>query len=153
MTATGTSPVFFATPAEFCAWLAQHHQAARELWVGFFKKDSGRPSITWPESVDEALCYGWKVTKQFGALAGLLTEPAHECSSSLWPSSSPETSKKEAALGAASLIKRHESGLNGDARRALRQRPAPSAAPAVPRIRLRPLLGWPTARPTLRLWA
>jgi uncharacterized protein YdeI (YjbR/CyaY-like superfamily) len=32
---------------------------APELWVGFYKKDSGKPSITWPESVDEALCVGW----------------------------------------------------------------------------------------------
>ena len=51
--------MFFATPAEFRAWLAKHHQTANELWVGFYKKDSGRPSITWPESVDEALCVGW----------------------------------------------------------------------------------------------
>jgi uncharacterized protein YdeI (YjbR/CyaY-like superfamily) len=46
MTATDISPVFFATPAEFCAWLAEHHQMARELWVGFYKKGSGLPSIT-----------------------------------------------------------------------------------------------------------
>ena len=52
-------PTFFATPADFRAWLAAHHATADELWVGFYKKGSGRPSITWPESVDEALCYGW----------------------------------------------------------------------------------------------
>ncbi len=52
-------PTFFATPAEFRAWLEQHHAAAQELLVGFYKKDSGRPSITWPESVDQALCFGW----------------------------------------------------------------------------------------------
>ena len=52
-------PTFFATPAEFRRWLAKHHASARELWVGFHKKGSGRPSITWPESVDEALCFGW----------------------------------------------------------------------------------------------
>lgn len=40
-------------------WLARHHDSATELWVGFYKKASGKPSITWPESVDEALCYGW----------------------------------------------------------------------------------------------
>ena len=51
--------VFFATPEEFRAWLEAHHDDARELWVGFHKKGSGRPSITWPESVDEALCFGW----------------------------------------------------------------------------------------------
>ena len=52
-------PTFFPTPGEFRAWLARHHDSARELVVGFHKKDSGKPSITWPESVDEALCYGW----------------------------------------------------------------------------------------------
>jgi len=52
-------PVFFSTPAQFLAWLEAHHQQRRELWVGFYKRSSGRPSITWPESVDEALCFGW----------------------------------------------------------------------------------------------
>ena len=52
-------PLFFETPAEFRTWLKQHHRSAPELWVGFYKKASGRPSITWPESVDEALCFGW----------------------------------------------------------------------------------------------
>ena len=52
-------PTFFATPAGFRAWLQEHHQAERELLVGFYKKGSGRPSITWPESVAEALCFGW----------------------------------------------------------------------------------------------
>ena len=41
------------------AWLEENHDRATELWVGFHKKGSGRPSITWPESVDEALCFGW----------------------------------------------------------------------------------------------
>ena len=52
-------PHFFATPAEFRKWLEKHHTTASELWVGFYKKGSGKPSITWPESVDEALCAGW----------------------------------------------------------------------------------------------
>ncbi|MEY4927959.1 MAG: hypothetical protein RI894_2395 [Bacteroidota bacterium] len=50
---------FFATPAEFRAWLHENHATATELIVGFYKKDTQRPSMTWPESVDEALCYGW----------------------------------------------------------------------------------------------
>lgn len=50
---------FFSTAGGFRRWLEQHHQSARELWVGFHKKGSGRPSLTWPESVDEALCFGW----------------------------------------------------------------------------------------------
>lgn len=52
-------PIYFKSPAEFREWLEKHHAAARELWVGFYKKASGRPSMTWPESVDEALCFGW----------------------------------------------------------------------------------------------
>lgn len=52
-------PTFFATPAEFRAWFEANHQSARELLVGFHKRGSGKPSITWPESVDEALCFGW----------------------------------------------------------------------------------------------
>lgn len=54
-----SEPTFFATPAELGAWLAEHHATASELWVGFHKKGSGRPSVTWPEAVDEALCVGW----------------------------------------------------------------------------------------------
>ncbi|MGH3034602.1 MAG: YdeI/OmpD-associated family protein [Gaiellaceae bacterium] len=52
-------PTFFATPAEFRTWLEEHHGETRELWVGFYKKGSGKPSISWPEAVDEALCFGW----------------------------------------------------------------------------------------------
>ena len=51
--------LFFPTPADFRAWLEKHHATERELSVGFYKKDSGKPSMTWPESVDAALCYGW----------------------------------------------------------------------------------------------
>jgi uncharacterized protein YdeI (YjbR/CyaY-like superfamily) len=50
---------FFATPDEWRRWLAKHHATEKELWVGFYKKGSGKPSITWPESVDGALCFGW----------------------------------------------------------------------------------------------
>lgn len=52
-------PTFFQTPAEFREWLAKNHTSKQELLVGFYKKDSGKPSITWPESVDQALCFGW----------------------------------------------------------------------------------------------
>ena len=52
-------PTFFPTPAHFRRWLERHHASATELWVGFYKKSTGRPSITWPEAVDEALCFGW----------------------------------------------------------------------------------------------
>src|SRR5262249_53565808 len=52
-------PTFFRTPAAFRAWLEKHHAKADVLLVGFYKVGSGKPSITWPESVDEALCFGW----------------------------------------------------------------------------------------------
>ena len=51
--------LFFATPANFRRWLEQNHDKRSEQWVGFYKTSSGKPSITWPESVDAALCYGW----------------------------------------------------------------------------------------------
>jgi len=50
---------YFASAAEFRRWLKKNHAKARDLWVGFHKKASGTPSITWPQSVDEALCFGW----------------------------------------------------------------------------------------------
>ena len=50
---------FFASPAEWRGWLEKHHVDTQELWVGFYKRASGRPSITWPEGVDGALCFGW----------------------------------------------------------------------------------------------
>lgn len=52
-------PVFFKSPAEFRAWLAKNHATQKELLVGFHKVNTGKPSLTWPQSVDEALCYGW----------------------------------------------------------------------------------------------
>jgi uncharacterized protein YdeI (YjbR/CyaY-like superfamily) len=56
---TPKKPRFFATPDAFRAWLEKNHEGADELWVGFYKRGSERPSITWPESVDQALCFGW----------------------------------------------------------------------------------------------
>jgi uncharacterized protein YdeI (YjbR/CyaY-like superfamily) len=55
----GEEAIFFETPTELRAWLEQHHATASELWVGFYKKGSGRSSLTWSEVVDEALCFGW----------------------------------------------------------------------------------------------
>ena len=53
------TPSFFATAALFGAWLQAHGAHETELVVGFWKVGSGRPSLSWPESVDEALCVGW----------------------------------------------------------------------------------------------
>ncbi len=52
-------PTFFRSAAEFRRWLRRHHAKAGELQVGYYKTGSGKPSMTWPESVDEALCFGW----------------------------------------------------------------------------------------------
>jgi uncharacterized protein YdeI (YjbR/CyaY-like superfamily) len=52
-------PTFFAKPADFRKWLAKNHDKATQLLVGYYKVGSSKASMTWPESVDEALCYGW----------------------------------------------------------------------------------------------
>jgi len=56
---TPTNVTYFRTPADLRKWFTSSHANAEELWVGFYKKGSGHASITWPESVDEALCAGW----------------------------------------------------------------------------------------------
>ena len=53
------TPLYFASPGEWRKWLARYHKTATERWVGFHKRGTGRPTLTWPESVDAALCYGW----------------------------------------------------------------------------------------------
>lgn len=50
---------FFKSQSYLRRWFAKHHLTSQELWVGYYKKSSGKSSITWPESVDEALCFGW----------------------------------------------------------------------------------------------
>ncbi len=52
-------PKFFSSPEQFREWLAKNHDSASELLVGFHKKDSGKKSITYPQALDEALCFGW----------------------------------------------------------------------------------------------
>jgi uncharacterized protein YdeI (YjbR/CyaY-like superfamily) len=52
-------PRFFKSSAEFRSWLAKNRTAASELWVGFYKKESGKGGITYSEALDEALCFGW----------------------------------------------------------------------------------------------
>ena len=50
---------FFASPAELRAWLVEHHATETELWIGRYKKGTGKASVTWPEIVDQVLCFGW----------------------------------------------------------------------------------------------
>jgi uncharacterized protein YdeI (YjbR/CyaY-like superfamily) len=52
-------PIYFESPAAFRAWLEGHHETETEVLVGFHKKATGRPTMTWSESVDQALCFGW----------------------------------------------------------------------------------------------
>jgi uncharacterized protein YdeI (YjbR/CyaY-like superfamily) len=51
--------IFFSTSSDFRAWLEEHHETASEVWVGYYKKATGKPTMTWSEAVDEALCFGW----------------------------------------------------------------------------------------------
>jgi len=53
------TPIFFPAPADFRAWLEEHHATTDHLWVGYYKKATKKPSVTWEDTVDEALCYGW----------------------------------------------------------------------------------------------
>lgn len=53
------NPIFFPTPADFRKWLSENYNKETELLVGFYKVGSGKPSLTWSQSVDEALCFGW----------------------------------------------------------------------------------------------
>jgi len=55
----GKAAVYFCSPLEFRAWLEKHHGSETELLVGFYKVGTGKPSLTWSESVDQALCFGW----------------------------------------------------------------------------------------------
>jgi uncharacterized protein YdeI (YjbR/CyaY-like superfamily) len=61
--------LFFATPADLRRWFSRHAGRGGELWVGFHKKGTGKPSVDWSQSVDQALCFGWidGVRKSLGA--------------------------------------------------------------------------------------
>ncbi len=52
-------PTFFRAAVDFRAWLEEHHATTAHLWVGYYKKATNKPSVTWEDTVDEALCYGW----------------------------------------------------------------------------------------------
>lgn len=59
MPITRQKPRYFASPKAWRDWLARNYDAAGEILVGFYKAGTGRPTISWPQSVDEALCFGW----------------------------------------------------------------------------------------------
>jgi uncharacterized protein YdeI (YjbR/CyaY-like superfamily) len=54
-----SDPIFFESPDQFYAWLEQHHDTEAEVYVGYWKKHTGKPSLTWSQAVDQALCFGW----------------------------------------------------------------------------------------------
>jgi uncharacterized protein YdeI (YjbR/CyaY-like superfamily) len=54
-----SEPIYFASPQEFYDWLSEHHASETEVFVGYWKKHTGRPSLTWSQAVDQALCFGW----------------------------------------------------------------------------------------------
>lgn len=56
---TKDSVTFFATQEDFRRWLEKNHEKEPEIIVGYYKVGSGKPSLTWPQSVDQALCFGW----------------------------------------------------------------------------------------------
>ena len=57
--APSAGPLFFPTPADLRAWFEANHDQAGELWLGLYKKGTGLPTVTIPEAIDEALCFGW----------------------------------------------------------------------------------------------
>jgi uncharacterized protein YdeI (YjbR/CyaY-like superfamily) len=52
-------PIYFTSPDELRDWFDSNHETATELWLGSYKKTAGKPTVTWSEAVDEALCVGW----------------------------------------------------------------------------------------------
>src|SRR4051794_24613967 len=59
MADTETPILAFATPSEWRDWLESHHENEQGVWLRFYKKASGHPTVTYAEALDEALCYGW----------------------------------------------------------------------------------------------
>jgi uncharacterized protein YdeI (YjbR/CyaY-like superfamily) len=80
------TPTYFAEPALFRAWLEENHATATEIWVGFRKVGTGQPSITWPQAVDEALCYGWidGVRKRVDDASYMIRFTPRRKASSIW---------------------------------------------------------------------
>jgi uncharacterized protein YdeI (YjbR/CyaY-like superfamily) len=63
--ADAPEPIYFASPEELRDWFDANHETADELWVGYWKKAAGRPTISWAQAVDEALCVGWIDTTRY----------------------------------------------------------------------------------------
>jgi uncharacterized protein YdeI (YjbR/CyaY-like superfamily) len=131
-------PRFFATPAKFRAWLEKNHAKAPELLVGFHKKSSERPSIDWPQSVDEALCFGWidGVRRSLGADSYTIRFTPRRARS-VWSSINIRRVKvlsKEGRMSAAGLAAFKRRSKDRSAIYAYEQRASAKLAPAETRL-------------------
>src|ERR671912_2021244 len=75
---------FFESPEELRAWLEANHATAADKWVGFRPKASGLPTVTWPEVVDEVLCYGWIDSVRMGVEGGSCIRITPRRTGSIW---------------------------------------------------------------------
>ncbi len=102
-TGSGGAPddaCFFSSPGAFGAWLERNHASTPELWVGFWKRGTGWPSLTWPESVDQALCWGWidGVRRSLGAEAYTIRFTPRKPGST-WSAKNVKRAEELSALG------------------------------------------------------
>jgi uncharacterized protein YdeI (YjbR/CyaY-like superfamily) len=93
-------PVFFTRQSQFRKWMEKNHDKESELWVGFYKKDSGKDSITWPQSVDEALCFGWidGIRKSIDSISYMIRFTPRK-STSIWSSINIKRANELSELG------------------------------------------------------
>lgn len=93
-------PVFFARQSLFRKWMEKNHDKAFELWVGFYKVDSGKESITWPQAVDEALCFGWidGIRKSIDSISYVIRFTPRK-STSIWSAVNIKRAKELSKLG------------------------------------------------------
>jgi uncharacterized protein YdeI (YjbR/CyaY-like superfamily) len=139
------TPRFFPTPAAFRRWLRRHHAESDALLVGFYKRGSGKPSLSWPQSVEEALCFGWidGVRRRLDATRYTVRFTPRRAGS-IW---SAVNIRKVEALGAARRMR--PSGLaafasrraNASGRYSYEQRPARLPEPYAGRLRRAPAAG------------
>ena len=88
------------SPSQFRKWMEKHHDKVSELWVGFYKKNSGKDSITWPQAVDEALCFGWidGIRKSIDSVSYMIRFTPRK-STSIWSAVNIKRAKELMELG------------------------------------------------------
>ena len=106
-------PLFFKNPASLRSWFEKNHENAKELWIGYYKKSSGKESMTWMESVEVAICFGWidgiRVSVDEDSYANRFTPRKHKSS---WSLRNIKTANKLVAEG-----KMHPAGMKAFQRR------------------------------------